>query len=120
MAEPSPHLLTSEYRELVEYRFEVAGIVMFAFVDLADPQSISHLVEILTLKPLLPALLPSAHIGEAQEMSPPHSRIEVTGRHLDSNLVMKAQIYFLQVLQTRNSSSQNQFSKEEEVLCYCD
>jgi hypothetical protein len=37
---------------------------------------------------------------ETQEMSL-HSRIEVTGKRLNSNLVMEAQIYFLQVLRAR-------------------
>ena len=44
--------------------------------------------------------MPIAHIGEAQEMSL-HSRIEVTGKRLNSlnsNLAMEAQMYFLQVL----------------------
>jgi hypothetical protein len=68
----------------------------------SDPRSISPFVVILILKSLMPTLFPSAHIGEAQEMSVPHSRIEVTGKYLNSNLVMEAQIYFLQVLRARN------------------
>ena len=39
-------------------------------------------------------------MGEAQEMWL-HSRIEVTGKRLNSNLVMEPQIYFLQVLRAR-------------------